>query len=67
MYTAEKQMLGSFNLDRLPDTEGKTVKLTLKWNSFSGEKSAEFDYCTRKSVSASSSSAAAVRSSIPLK
>ena len=67
VYGREADALVAFNLDRLPDTEGKTVKLTLKWNSFSGEKSAEFDYCTRKSVSASSSSAAAVRSSIPLK
>ena len=41
---------GCFKLDALPDTEGKTVKLKLKWKSFSGEKSAEFDYCTRKSV-----------------
>lgn len=40
--------LVAFSLKDLPDTEGKTVKLTLKWNSFSGEKSAEFDYCTRK-------------------
>lgn len=67
VYGREADALVAFSLDRLPDTEGKTVKLTLKWNSFSGEKSAEFDYCTRKSVSASSSSAAAVRSSIPLK
>lgn len=67
VYGREADALVAFNLDRLPDTEGKTVKLTLKWNSFSGEKSAEFDYCTRKSVSASSSSATAVRSSIPLK
>ena len=40
--------LVAFKLDALPDTEGKTVKLKLKWKSFSGEKSAEFDYCTRK-------------------
>lgn len=38
----------AFNLDRLPDTQGKTVDLTLKWNSFSGEKSTTFKYCTRK-------------------
>lgn len=40
--------LVAFRLNDLPDTEGETVKLTLKWNSFSGPKSAEFDYCTRK-------------------
>lgn len=40
----------AFNLDKLPDTEGKTVKLKLKWKSFSGDKSAEFDYTTRKST-----------------
>ena len=34
----------------LPDTEGKTVKLTLKWNSIrNGARSVQFDYCTRKS------------------
>ena len=40
--------LVAFSLNSLPDTEGETVKLTLKWNSFSGPKSVEFDYCTRK-------------------
>lgn len=47
--------LVAFRLDSLPDTEGKTVKLTLKWHSYSGDKSAEFDYCTRKSTPASAS------------
>ena len=37
----------AFRLDGLPDTEGKTVKLTLRWYSFSGEKSAQFNYRTR--------------------
>ena len=40
--------LVSFDLSKLPDTEGKTVKLTLKWTSFSGPKSVVFDYCTSK-------------------
>ncbi|MGI6224576.1 MAG: NigD-like protein [Prevotella sp.] len=39
--------LVAFNLKDLPDTEGKTVKLTVRWKSYSGEKTAEFDYCTR--------------------
>lgn len=39
----------AFSLDKLPDTEGKTVDLTLKWRSFSGEKSTTFKYCSRKS------------------
>ena len=38
----------AFNLAQLPDTQGKVVDLTLKWNSFSGEKSAKFKYCSRK-------------------
>lgn len=42
--------LVAFKLDELPDTEGKTVKLKLKWKSFSGDKSAEFDYTTRKAT-----------------
>ena len=31
----------AFKLDKLPDTNGETVKLKLKWKSFSGEKSVE--------------------------
>ena len=42
--------LVAFRLSDLPDTNGETVKLKLTWNSFSGEKSTEFDYCTRKST-----------------
>ncbi len=38
----------AFRLDKLPDTEGKPVTLTVKWKSFSGEKKAQFKYCTRK-------------------
>ena len=38
----------AFRLDKLPDTERETVNLTVKWNSFSGEKSTTFKYCTRK-------------------
>ncbi len=53
-YGVERDGLVAFNLDSLPDTEGKTVKLKLKWKSFSGDKSTEFDYCTRKATPASS-------------
>lgn len=42
--------LVAFRLSGLPDTEGKTVKLTLKYKSFSGEKSIQFDYCSRKAA-----------------
>lgn len=45
--------LVAFRLKDLPDTEGKTVKLTLKYKSFSGEKSIQFDYCSRVSSGAS--------------
>ena len=51
----------AFRLDGLPDTEGKTVKLTLKWQSFSGPKMAHFDYRTRTATSAESSSISEVR------
>lgn len=37
----------AFRLNDLPDTEGKTVDLTLRWKSYNGEKSAKFKYCTR--------------------
>lgn len=40
--------IAAFRLSELPDTNGETVKLTLKWNSFSGEKKAVFDYRTRQ-------------------
>lgn len=66
-YGSEGDGLAAFKLDELPDTEGKTVKLKLKWKSFSGEKSAEFDYCTRKTVTPSESAIAAVRSTLELK
>jgi hypothetical protein len=47
--------LVAFNLRSLPDTEGKTVKLKLKWKSPVGDKSVEFDYCTRKATPGKSS------------
>ena len=43
-----RDALIAFKLDKLPDTNGKTVKLKLKWKSFSGDKSVEFDYSTKK-------------------
>jgi hypothetical protein len=43
------QALMAFRLDQLPDTEGETVTLTLKWKSANGgNRTAEFDYCTRE-------------------
>lgn len=40
--------LVAFRLNDLPDTQGKTVGLTLKWQSFSGMKSVTFKYKSRK-------------------
>lgn len=37
----------AFNLRSLPTTAGKTVKLKLKWKSFSGNKSVEFEFNNR--------------------
>jgi len=54
-YGREAYGIVAFNLNSLPDTEGKTVKLKLKWKSPSGDKSATFDYCTRKSTTGKSS------------
>lgn len=56
----------AFNLSSLPDTNGKTVKLTLKWKSFDGEKTKVFDYCTRKSTSSETSEIAVERSVIKM-
>lgn len=67
VYGREDDGLVAFKLNGLPDTEGKTVKLKLKWKSFSGEKSAEFDYCTQKSVTPIEPAIAAARSSLNLK
>lgn len=39
----------AFDLRELPDTQGKTVKLTLNYQSYSGKKSIQFDYCSGKS------------------
>ncbi|MCE5205922.1 MAG: NigD-like protein [Porphyromonadaceae bacterium] len=57
--------LVAFKLDNLPDTEGETVKLKLKWKAFNAEKSVEFNYRTR-SATTLSSAIAAERSVIPL-
>ena len=39
--------LVAFRLSDLPDTQGKTVDLTLKWQSFAGAKSVHFKYMSR--------------------
>lgn len=59
--------LVAFRLDQLPDTEGKTVKLTLKWKSFSGDKSTQFDYCTRQATVSSGAEVTSVRNALNLK
>ena len=40
--------IAAFDLNSLPDTTGETVKLTIRFISFSGEKTVSFDYCTGK-------------------
>ena len=40
----------AFRLDGLPDINGKTVKLTLKWQSFTGIKTAQFNYRTKSTT-----------------
>ena len=59
--------LVAFSLASLPDTEGKTVKLTLKWHSFTGDKSVQFDYCTRQSSLPAQPDMTSVRSSLNMK
>lgn len=44
----DRDAIVAFDLSALPDTKGETVKLKLTWDSFSGAKSTEFDYCTSK-------------------
>lgn len=59
----EGDALVAFRLSDLPDTGGKTVKLTLKYKSFSGEKKVQFDYCSRKSTTVEGQIGRAVYSS----
>ena len=59
--------LVAFSLASLPDTEGKTVKLTLKWHSFTGDKSVQFDYCTRQSSLPAQPDMTSVRSNLNMK
>lgn len=40
----------AFNLNSLPNTQGETVKLTLKWKSYNGEKSTQFDYTSKRAT-----------------
>lgn len=40
----------AFRLDRLPDTGGRTVDMTLHWQSFSAMKSVTFKYCSRRAT-----------------
>lgn len=48
-YGGQADGMAAFKIDEtLPDTEGKTVKLKLKWKSYHGEKEFEFDYCSPK-------------------
>lgn len=47
---ARATSLVAFSLKDLPDTGGKTVKLKLKWKSFTGEKTTVFDYNSSKSL-----------------
>lgn len=61
------QGIVAFDLNSLPDTNGETVKLKLIWESFSGEKSTEFDYCTRQTTVSMQPGTTSVRSVLPLK
>ena len=46
-----RDALVAFNLnDALPDTNGKTVKLTIRWRSSQGYKKVDFNYCSRKPI-----------------
>lgn len=46
-----KDGLVAFKLDALPEIKDEAVKLTLKWHSYSGEKSAEFELRPQKTAS----------------
>ncbi len=48
----EAQGVVAFRLDKLPDTGGKTVDLTVRWKSYEGDKTTTFKYTTRKASKA---------------
>ncbi len=55
--------LVAFKLTGLPDTGGKKVKLTLKYNSYDGVKTIQFDYQSRKTSASTLPAAKAAFSS----
>lgn len=46
-YGPARDAVVAFNLKDLPDTQGQTVKLTVKWLSPAGSKTHDFDYRSR--------------------
>ncbi len=58
----------AFDLSALPDTGGKTVKMTIRYQSFRGEHKVEFDYCTGEtSESGKQAPLASVSRNLPVK
>ena len=57
----------AFDLSALPDTGGKTVKMTIRYLSFRGERKVTFDYCSGEvSESGKQASLASVSRDMPL-
>ena len=53
-------------LNNLPDTQGKTVWLTLEWNSYRGPKTVKFKYCTRKNTLTRGTNSAAMTAPVQI-
>ena len=56
----------AFRLNNLPDTQGKTVWLTLEWNSYRGPKTVKFKYCTRKNTLTRGTNSAAMTAPVQI-
>ncbi len=59
----------AFDISGLPDTEGKTVKLKIKYKSFyaDGDRTVEFDYCTGKTARTSVADGVSYQTSLPIR
>lgn len=62
-----RSSIAAFDISSLPDTEGKTVKLTVKYRGFNNEKAIVFDYCSGKSVNADTKVPSGLEFRLPVK
>lgn len=57
--------IAAFDLSSLPDTKGEKVQLKIRYISFTGEKTVNFDYCTGASTLSNSAAPEIIGSAMP--